>query len=229
MKHCATSSYAVIRKGGSRLIRMGTASSLRAHQITQPPFIARLFVITPNWLLRSCLWFGHWTLCPLRKKKDDDEREEKDHLDTIGWCWIVCVVGRGGGGDLKLEISRRKREGEIKHFKVFAISLPLSDTEGELAVHLRGCWAALSAGRDRALRFGMLIEVSDTACDTPAETDALNKHGPDNGSDTHTFTPRPSALVITNTLPQIEGIFVRWWTDRWSAKKKRKARLPDWN
>lgn len=54
---------------------------------------------------------------------------------------LDCVCGgKGGwGGDLKLEISRRKREGEIKHFKVFAISLPLSDTEGEPAVHLRGC------------------------------------------------------------------------------------------
>lgn len=104
MSQCAISSTSMIRKGGSQLIKMDTMSSLRAHQITERLFIARLFVITPNWLPRSSLWFGHWTLRPLRKRMMTKEKKRPPTIAPAGWR------------ELKIEISKRKREREIKTF-----------------------------------------------------------------------------------------------------------------
>lgn len=82
MNQCAISSTSVISKGVSQLIKMGTLSSLRAHQITQRPFIALLFVITPSLIAMAQPLFGHRTLCPCQKE-DNSEKEKKPTTITL--------------------------------------------------------------------------------------------------------------------------------------------------
>lgn len=79
MSQCAISSTNVISKGVSQLIKMGTGSSLRAHQITERPFIATLFVITPNWLPWSSLCLATELCTPWEKGRRRKRRKKNSY------------------------------------------------------------------------------------------------------------------------------------------------------
>lgn len=219
MSKCTISSCSLISKGVSQLIKMGTMSSLRAHQITEQPFIATLFVITPYWLPWSTLCSAS-ELCALREKGGRRRRRKKTPTITpAGW------------GKLKIEICRRSREGKIKHFQGVCNQPPIVTYWGRAGGLSEGLQACFVSGPISRNAIGTLIEVYDTVCDMPAAADAQNKCRTYNGLDTHMHslylqTHTHTVFVIRNTLLQIKGISVQWWTDGWSVEK---AHLPDWN
>lgn len=169
MSQCAISSTNVISKGVSQLIKMGTGSSLRAHQITERPFIATLFVITPNWLPWNSLCLATELCTPWEKGRRRKRRKKTATITLAGW------------GELKIEIGRRK----IKLFQGVCNQPPIVTYWGRvggLSEELQACFVS---GLRSHNEIGTLIEVYDTACDMPAVADAQNKHRTYNDLDTH--------------------------------------------
>lgn len=144
---------------------MDAVSTRGAHQISGRPFIETLFVITPNWLLRSSLCSAAEP-CALwetaRRKRGGKNKKNTYHQGRL----------RGG---LKIEIrSRTKPERERFFKKIQGVCnqppiVACWGRDGGPSKELQAGFVSQLGWRDA---IGTLMEVYNAARDTPAAADA---------------------------------------------------------